>query len=249
VVSEVQYQTLIQNKFSGVEPVAIREVRKHIATPFGDANMTDQVWGAVGSSVNKMASASFPVFVFEKNRHSLSNIGFFTAGFALDGDIWIKDGRSQRTVIKMRNPPPCKTMRGDQSIRLKGNDGEDFEFDISANWDFMDKCAEFEVQSKGIRFSATPAGGKTSSSVFSKSVIVTREKLHNHSRLLMSAIKRVNREFDGIIVNGVDPEQGEVPWFLLDEFEFKQPQPDLAPTPKEYKRAKADGQGPRRNTA
>jgi hypothetical protein len=202
--------------------------------------MTGETWGALGGTLNKRASTSFPVFVSEKNRHSVSDIGFFTAGFTLDGDIWIKDGRSQRTVIKMRNPPLRKTVREDQRIRLKGNDGEDFEVHISAKWDFVEKCAEFEVKSKGIRLSEAPVGKKAPNSGVSKNIVVTKEKLYNHSRIIMSAIRRVNQEFEGILVDGVDAEQRDAPWFLLDEFEFRQPPLESAPEPQEFKRALED---------
>jgi hypothetical protein len=240
VVSEREYQTLILNKFSGVEPAAIREVREHIGTPFGDANMTDETWGALRGTLHKKPSASFPVFVSERIRSSVSDIGFFTAGFTLDGDIWIKDSRSQRTVIKMSNPPLQKTVKENQSIRLKGNDGEDFQIDISAKWDFVEKCAEFEVKSKGIRLSEAPVGAKAPNSGASKNIVVTKEKLYNHSRLIMSAIRRINQEFEGIAVDGIDAEQRDAPWFLLDEFEFRQPQLNAAPDPSEFRRSPAN---------
>jgi hypothetical protein len=248
VVSELNYRQLILTQFGGVEPDAIRNVRDYISTPAGDANMLDSAWAQVGDTLRREISASFPLFVVERSRNAFSNIGFFTAGVTLDGAIWIKDGRSQRTVIKMRNPPTRERVTESEEIRIRGGDGEDFEIEIEAQWDYSKKVVDFGVRSKGIRLTRQPIVGQVLASPIVKNLTLDRDQLYAQSRVIMSAVRRVNRDFDGIVVEGLDDPQREAPWFLLDEFEFKQPETEAAPEPQGFKRGKKKTPWARRDT-
>jgi hypothetical protein len=190
VVNEKEYEILIQTHFNGIEPNSIREVRKYIAMPFGDANASDDVWASLHTRLKRLPPASFPLFFHEKSGGASSNVGFVTAGFTMDGSIWIRDGKTTNSLLQLRDPPKQRRTKKQCIVRIKRPDRDDFEIDLATHWDYEDRSAKFEVLTSGIRISHSHAASSASSRSLKKYIAISRDQIFEQSKTIYFCMKQ-----------------------------------------------------------
>lgn len=189
-VKEKDYNDLIKSRFEGVEPGHIGEVREHIYTPIGTANLSDENWRTIQNGFDNAAFIHRAFFLYEKHGRTAINIGHLNLRTDNEGELALRTPDTIETLFPLTL---FGRKRGNKqrefSLLIEGPEKKQFEFDATAKIDTSSGGLKIKSKSKGILIADRWLGIEQSADEGTDSLIFPKQTFEAQAIMLLLALR------------------------------------------------------------